>query len=577
MRALISTILATLTFLLPACVPAQERVAAESPAQVRILSWNIWHGGREDGLEAGPRKVIDVIREADADIVAMQETYGSGEAIADALGFQLHARGTNVSLHSRYPIVEDISVFEPFKCVGGLIEVPEGSGVRQIAVYSLWLPYDKEIWEVGTRPTGDRDAMLAACASSAHDLELIRDAIRTRLGDARYADVPVILAGDFNSMSHMDYTEAAREQYRDVIEWPTSRVLTDAGYRDVYRQLHPRVDRMTDRTWTPRFPAQEQDRIDFVYVRGDVTPLAARVIDVHRDGFPSDHAALLATISLTPEQPIDELRVVSYNIRHGRGMDDQVDLTRTASVLRSLAPDVIGLQEVDLNVQRSGRLNEPRELAELMAEGGAAPFHAAFGAFMPLQGGHYGMAILSRYPIVRAWPIELPVGNEPRVALAARILPPGRAPITIINVHLDWVDDDAFRYAQARVVAQALQNLDTPYILLGDFNDQKGSRTLDLFSSTLMEIGKVDDNGRPAGGADRFTFSSTRPEVEIDFVMAGPRACWERADTSGYPLVYVRNLPVPINTCRVVEEPQASDHRPVVARIALPDCLQQSN
>jgi hypothetical protein len=174
------------------------------------MTWNIWHGGREDGEVVGPKRVIEVIRDSGADLVAMQETYGSGELISSALGFHFHPRGTNVSIHSRYPIVEDLSVFEEFQCVGALIELP-GTGAR-VAFYSIWLPYDAEIWEAGTRDTSRPETMVAACNASARSLEAIHDGIRERLADTKYDGVPIIVAGDFNSMSHLDYGEVGYDQ-----------------------------------------------------------------------------------------------------------------------------------------------------------------------------------------------------------------------------------------------------------------------------------------------------------------------------------------------------------------------------
>lgn len=276
-------------------------VGCETPAThsgrtaLSVMAWNIWHGGREDGEQAGPRRVVEVIRDSGADILAMQETYGSGEWISGELGFHFHPRGTNVSIHSRFPVIEDVSVFEEFKCVGAIIEVPDRS---RVAFYSIWLPYDAEIWDAGSREAKSRKEVIAACASSATNLREILEQIRARLTAGGYADVPVIIAGDFNSMSHLDYTESAREQFGEVIAWQTSRVLTEAGFRDAYRNLHPNVDRQRDRTWTPRFPEQQQDRIDFVYdTWPDVRVVEARVIDAHSEQFPSDHAALLVRYS----------------------------------------------------------------------------------------------------------------------------------------------------------------------------------------------------------------------------------------------------------------------------------------
>ncbi len=231
------------------------------------------------------------------------------------------------------------------------------------------------------------------------------------------------------------------------------------------------------------------------------------------------------------------IRIVSYNIRHGRGMDDSVNLARTAAVLRTLSPDIVGLQEVDRGVRRSGSADEPAVL------GGMLGMQHAFGAFMPYQGGEYGLAILSRFPITWSAAVRLPDGNEPRVALVAELrLPDGRS-IAVVDVHFDWVSNDSFRIKQATALTSVLDTLSIPYVLLGDFNDEPGSRTLALFQARAAEVRK------PA--TDHFTFSSTEPAKEIDFVFVAPAAKW---------------LP---KGARPVTERIASDHRPVVAEVEL--------
>lgn len=229
----------------------------------------------------------------------------------------------------------------------------------------------------------------------------------------------------------------------------------------------------------------------------------------------------------------ETLRVVSYNIKHGRGNDNVVNLDRTAAVLRTLQPDVVGLQEVDDLVTRSGGVPQAQRLGESLG------LHHAFGRFMDYQGGAYGMAILSRHPIVSTQSVRLPDGNEPRVALAVEIQLPSNRRLTIVNVHFDWVNDDKFRFAQAETLTKYLDALKTPYVLLGDFNDEPGSRTLALFKQRAAEAAK------PA--ADRFTFSSTEPTKEIDFVFTALAAGWRAREV------------------RVITEPLVSDHRPVLA------------
>jgi endonuclease/exonuclease/phosphatase family metal-dependent hydrolase len=106
-------------------------------------------------------------------------------------------------------------------------------------------------------------------------------------------------------------------------------------------------------------------------------------------------------------------------------------------------------------------------------------------------------------------------------------------------VHFDWVRDDAYRFAQAEVVAKYLDALTMPYVLLGDFNDVPASRTLSLFRTRATEAAK------PAG--ENLTFSSTKPDREIDYVFFAPATAFRAREV------------------RVIDERVASDHRPVLA------------
>jgi len=255
-------------------------------------------------------------------------------------------------------------------------------------------------------------------------------------------------------------------------------------------------------------------------------------------------ALLLLTACARPAPPgepapapvAETWRVVTYNIRHGAGLDERIDLERIARVLRSLDADVIALQEVDSVVRRSGREDQAKRLGELLG------MNHAFGAFMDYQGGRYGMAILSRCAIRRVNPVRLPDGNEPRIALAVELDAPG-GPVTMVNVHFDWVADDGYRFAQAQRVARFLDSLSTPYILAGDFNDRPHTRTLSLFRERAREAAKM--------GEQRFTFSADDPNRELDYVFVSGKDRWRVVDVD------------------VVEETVASDHFPVVAELVL--------
>ena len=233
----------------------------------------------------------------------------------------------------------------------------------------------------------------------------------------------------------------------------------------------------------------------------------------------------------------DTLVVATYNIRHGRGMDGVVDLARTGRAIGALRADLVALQEVDRLVTRSGRVDEPAAL------GAQLGMSHAFGAFMPYQGGEYGLAILSRFPIRRQQALRLPDGNEPRVALLAEVELPSQRRVLVVNVHFDWVADDSLRYRQVESLATVLDTVSLPVVLLGDFNDQPASRTLTRWAALFLTV--------PKPASDRFTFSSTEPTQEIDHILLAPRRAWTT------------------DTARVVTDALTSDHRAVVARVRL--------
>lgn len=248
------------------------------------------------------------------------------------------------------------------------------------------------------------------------------------------------------------------------------------------------------------------------------------------------HAALLllaACASAPPAPGPVSWRVASYNIHAGIGMDRAVDLERVARVLEPLDADVIALQEVDERVRRSGEVDQAARLAELLG------MHHVFGPAMDFQGGRYGIALLSRYPITGSEVIRLPDGREPRVALAITVARAGAPEVTFVGLHIDHVANDTLRYAQATALAQWLDARASPWVLAGDFNDEPGSRTLALFHARALDARKPE--------AARLTFPSVEPVKEIDFIFAAPRGDWRIAEV------------------RVIDERVASDHRPVFA------------
>lgn len=92
----------------------------------------------------------------------------------------------------------------------------------------------------------------------------------------------------------------------------------------------------------------------------------------------------------------DTLRLMSYNIRNGRGMDDVMDLGRVAEAIREARPDVVAVQEVDSATERSGRVDVSRWLGERVS------LYHTYAPAIEFEGGKYGVAVLSREKPLRA-------------------------------------------------------------------------------------------------------------------------------------------------------------------------------
>lgn len=189
------------------------------------------------------------------------------------------------------------------------------------------------------------------------------------------------------------------------------------------------------------------------------------------------------------------MRVATFNILNGRSpADDRVDIERFATAVKSLDADVLALQEVDRNQPRSANTDLTAVAAEAMgalehrfvaalAGSPGATWMAATGDEQPDAAG-YGIALLSRYPVV-SWevirlastPTRVPmwfrgsrrpvlVRDEPRVAVAARVVVPGRE-LTVVNTHLSFVD--WWGRHQLRTVMRSTERME-PLLLMGDLN-----------------------------------------------------------------------------------------------------------
>lgn len=230
------------------------------------------------------------------------------------------------------------------------------------------------------------------------------------------------------------------------------------------------------------------------------------------------------------------LRVLTYNIHHGEGTDGRLDLPRVAGVVKAARPDVVLLQEVDRNTTRTGKVDQAAELARLTG------LHGEFGQAIDIQGGGYGLAILSRFPLKGVKTDALPGrgGQEARVVMRATLEPGGGWPaVTVLNTHFQH-DDGPTREAQAAKINDLFGAAAGAVVLGGDLNatpDSPPIRALQKHWSFATE----------PGGKGLLTIPAGVPRQQIDYVLFRPAAAFRAAGA------------------RVIDEPVASDHRPVLA------------
>lgn len=241
------------------------------------------------------------------------------------------------------------------------------------------------------------------------------------------------------------------------------------------------------------------------------------------------------------------ITILSYNIHIGIGTDEKQDLGRVAKIIRSANPDLVSLQEVDRKARRTSGVDQAAELARLTR------LRMVFGKALDqpgidLDGGEYGVAILSRLPIrwyrIRALPFTR--GYETRAVLETEMEwsagAGGPTPLRFYATHFDNASADD-RLASAKMLVElAGQNQTIPSILAGDLNAVPGSEPLNTLATSWEMAG---------AGRELPTFPATGPNRQIDYVLFRPAERWKVVET------------------RVIDEPVASDHRPILAVLEL--------
>ncbi len=233
-----------------------------------------------------------------------------------------------------------------------------------------------------------------------------------------------------------------------------------------------------------------------------------------------------------------QINVLTYNVNACRNEAGKVDVAKTAKVIADANVDLAAIQEVDVNTGRTRNVDQAKELAKLTQ----MPYHH-FAKGIDLQGGEYGILILSKFPIKDSFRIELPrKSGEQRVLSGVQVELPNTKNIVFMNTNISGSQADKLAYVEE--IISASKATDLPIILAGDFGTMPGA----------PEINALDQN-----------FTRTCPTEDC------PKVYPVKAPTRA--ISHIMYTPNSFKTLshNVIDEKRdyASDKRPVVAEVEL--------
>ena len=278
------------------CQPNQKTLKLNKSADtLSFMSFNILYGGDEVDFS----KVVEAIQLANPDVIGIQEAEGATEKLTKALNYPYY--DSKLHLISKYPLIRSFDKGWYFTYV----ETKPGKVFVFSNIHLPSDPYGPELVRDG-KPIDS--VYKNEYLTRFHEL----DTHKKYFSELQSKGFPIILTGDFNAPSHLDWTSyhtSSRPHMKYAVEWPVSKSLEKMGFIDTYRSVFPDAKAKPGLTWTPGSPApktnpnETHDRIDFIWASGTNNVLDAKIlgekngpdVDISVTPYPSDHRGVITT------------------------------------------------------------------------------------------------------------------------------------------------------------------------------------------------------------------------------------------------------------------------------------------
>lgn len=225
------------------------------------------------------------------------------------------------------------------------------------------------------------------------------------------------------------------------------------------------------------------------------------------------------------------IRIMAYNIHHGCDTSEKLQLQNIAELIKKSRVEIVGLEEVDSVCNRSGNTDQAKILGELTG------MHYAYVRHFSFDGGSYGLALLSKFPISELKNIRLPVitaeNGSTRALLTATLKLPKEKNIIVGVAHLDYRSDSS-RLRQSQIILQMFKNEKKSILLLGDLNAYPGSKE-------IYSLKKLFTDTNASG---YLTFPAFHPKEKIDYIMVNKNHYKKTIEEPLFNVQYSDHLPV---------------------------------